>query len=168
MVDIKQNASDIELLKERMKDAEESLAEAEASISDLYGFANGEVVQRDLLAGVDLSKTTSVTDIGASNEVTFTHPYTEYDYLEFVGYDGDRWLCDDWVSVAKVKRLFEIAKTTKEKEWFTYIYLKNTSDYLIVWEAQNCTETKWDHLKANGRTLASIYGVRVKKGTANG
>lgn len=168
MVDIKQNASDIKSLQERMGNAEENLAGAEESIIDLYGFANGEVVQRDLLAGVDLSQTTSVTDIGASNEVTLNHPYTDYDYLEFVGYDGDRWLCVDQIEVPKIKRLFEIAQTTKEKNWITYIYLKHESAYLVVWNVQNCTNTKWEHLKYNGRTLASIYGVVIKKGAANG
>lgn len=168
MVDIKQNASDIKQNASDIKSLQERMGNAEESIIDLYGFANGEVVQRDLLAGVDLSQTTSVTDIGASNEVTFAHPYTDYDYLEFVGYDGDRWLCVDQIEVQKIKRLFEIAQTTKEKNWITYIYLKNESAYLIVWNVQNCTNTKWEHLKYNGRTLASIYGVVIKKEAANG
>ena len=162
--DMRQNEKDISEANKEIESAKADIEAAEAKISDLYSFADSVEIQRDLLAGVDLSKTTDVTDIGASDKVTLAHPYTDYDYLEFVGYDGDRWLCIDRIEVSKIKRLFAEALGTKEKEWIKYIYLKNTSDYIIVWDVNNCTDTIWEHVKANGRTLTSIYGVKTKNG----
>lgn len=161
--DLRKDGTDIEDLYKRVEENDESISKINENIDDLYSFANGNIVKRDLLAGVDLSKTTSVTDLGASNAVTFSHPYTNYDYLEFVGYDGDRWLCVEIIPVQKIKRMFEIASTTMKENWIQYIYLTNVNAYLLVWNAQNCTDTKWEHLKANGRTLAAIYGVNTKK-----
>ena len=98
----------------KISSAKADIEAAEAKISDLYSFADSVEIQRDLLAGVDLSKTTDVTDIGASDKVTLAHPYTDYDYLEFVGYDGDRWLCIDRIEVSKIKRLFAEALGKRE------------------------------------------------------
>ena len=162
--DMRQNEKDISEVNKEIKSAKTDIASAEEKIEDLYSFADSVEIQRDLLAGVDLSKTTDVTDIGASNKVTLAHPYTDYDYLEFVGYDSDRWLFIDRIEVSKIKRLFEEALGTKEKGWIKYIFLKNDSQYIIVWDVNNCTDTMWEHVKANGKTLVSIYGVKTKNG----
>lgn len=138
-----------------------------SNIDDLYKYANQDVVQRDLLAGTDLTKTTNVEDLGAGGAIRLKYPYTDYDYLEWVTVDGDRWLQLITTNKEFLNRIFEICKTTKTANWITTVYIASQFGYITVNSANTATTTYFPVVYTKDLTLISIYGVKLKKGKTN-